>query len=249
MSNEKMEQDVVDLTHKILDKLGLEIPDDELDDYDFLRSDTFYIQIFKTIVGNSPTLFDEDKFMQDTENMTQGQRIQALIDKLDSEILQIDLSHIQGENIAKGEIKDITNILQLLDLLSVSEDQHEGQMEEKDLESNGKINLKGEIDYEDALNNSESLEEERNLNIESSNRAEKMSGKKQKANGNLHDFGDAADAIKTEEDLMQVMERDGEIQFTHDNREIPEDRQTYDEKQVLEPKMGKMRKKTKKSNF
>lgn len=72
MSDENIERDIVELTHKILDELGLELPDEEITDYDFLRSDSFFIQIFKTILGNSPQLFDEERFLDETQNMTEG---------------------------------------------------------------------------------------------------------------------------------------------------------------------------------
>ena len=127
MSNQNLEEDIIELTHKILTKLNLEIPEDELDDYSFLNSDTFFIQIFKTILGNSTPLFDEERFMIETEAMTEGQRIQALIDKLDSEILGIELDHIKGERIAAGDMKHIRNLLQLLDALSVSDDDAENR--------------------------------------------------------------------------------------------------------------------------
>lgn len=122
MSEENLDIDIVELTHKILDELGLELPEEEITDYDFLRQDSFFIQIFKTILGNSPQLFDEDRFLEDTKNMTEGQRIQALIDKLDSEILGINLDHIKGEKIAEGDRKHIINLLQLLDALSMSDE-------------------------------------------------------------------------------------------------------------------------------
>lgn len=249
MSNENSEQDIIELTHKILNKLGLEIPDDEIDDYMFLRSDAFYIQIFKTIVGNSPSLFDEDRFMLETENMTEGERIQALINKLDSEILQIDLSHIKGKNIADGETKDIVNILQLLDLLSVSEEQEEEGKEPEGGISPDNMGTIGEMDYEKALNNSDSLEEEKNLNIESSNRVNnEIIQIVPSTTKNFNEFGDAAEAIKTEEDLMDIMEKDGEIKFTHDSRNPNEDQIIYEENQVLEPKMKKRRKKGKRKS-
>ncbi len=72
MSDENLDRDIVELTHKILDELGLELPEDEITDYDFLRSDSFFIQIFKTILGNSPQLFDEDRFLEETKKMTEG---------------------------------------------------------------------------------------------------------------------------------------------------------------------------------
>jgi hypothetical protein len=54
MKEDNLEREIVELTHKILDELGLELPEEEMTDYDFLRSDSFFIQIFKTILGNSP---------------------------------------------------------------------------------------------------------------------------------------------------------------------------------------------------
>ena len=122
MKEDNLEREIVELTHKILDELGLELPEEEMTDYDFLRSDSFFIQIFKTILGNSPQLFDEERFLEETKNMTEGQRIQALIDKLDSEILGINLDHIKGEKIAEGDRKHIINLLQLLDALSMSDE-------------------------------------------------------------------------------------------------------------------------------
>lgn len=127
MSDEKIKKDIIELTDKILDGLGLELPEDEITDYDFLSSDYFYIQIFKTILGNSPQLFDEERFLEQTQDMTEGQRIQALIDKLDSEILRINLDHIKGERIAKGNQEHIMNFLQLLYAVSQS-DENRGKL-------------------------------------------------------------------------------------------------------------------------
>lgn len=126
MSEENIDREIVELTHKILEDLGLELPEDELQDYEFLQSDTFFIDVFKNILGNSPQLFDEERFMAETSNLTPGQRIQSLIDKLDSEILGIDLDHIKGEKIEQGDKKHILNLLQLLDALSMG-DQNKGE--------------------------------------------------------------------------------------------------------------------------
>jgi hypothetical protein len=127
MSEENIDREIVELTHKILEDLGLELPEEEFQDYEFLQSDTFFIDIFKNILGNSPQLFDEERFMEDTKKLSSGQRIQSLIDKLDSEILGIDLDHIKGEKIAQGDKKHILNLLQLLDALSMS-DQNKGKL-------------------------------------------------------------------------------------------------------------------------
>ena len=43
-----------------------------------------------------------------------GQKIQDLINVLSSTVLKMDLSHIKGEIIAKGDKKHILNFLQLL---------------------------------------------------------------------------------------------------------------------------------------
>jgi len=127
MSEEYIDREIVELTHKILEDLGLELPEEEFQDYQFLQSDTFFIDIFKNILGNSPQLFDEERFMEDTMKLSSGQRIQSLIDKLDSEILGIDLDHIKGEKIAQGDKKHILNLLQLLDALTMS-DQNKGKL-------------------------------------------------------------------------------------------------------------------------
>lgn len=111
MSEENIDREIVELTHKILEDLGLELPEEEFQDYEFLQSDTFFIDVFKNILGNSPQLFDEERFMDETSKLTPGQRIQSLIDKLDSEILGIDLDHIKGELIANGDKKHILNLL------------------------------------------------------------------------------------------------------------------------------------------
>ena len=121
MSEEDIDREIVDLTHKILEDLGLELPEEEYQDYEFLQSDTFFIDLFKNILSNSLQHFDEERFMDETSKLNPGQRIQCLIDKLESDILGIDLDHIKGELIAQGDKKHILNLLQLLDALSMTD--------------------------------------------------------------------------------------------------------------------------------
>ena len=64
-------------------------------------------------------------------------------------------------------------------------------------------------EYEDDLNNDESLNVERNLNVNSVNTIGA-------ANNQYEGFGDGTDAIKTEEGLYKIMERDGGIKLKMD---------------------------------
>jgi hypothetical protein len=128
MPVEEFDDEIISLTQSLLEMLNLTVPGQEISDYSFLKTDTFYIEIFKAILDPETSKFDEDEFNRETEGLSGGERIQLLIKKLDTEILNIDLDHIKGEKIAKGDKKHITNMLQLLNALSqnLKQKQHHG---------------------------------------------------------------------------------------------------------------------------
>lgn len=152
---EAMDQEIVKLTENLLDSLNLQLPTDPKEDISFLKSDLFYIEIFKVIMEQSHQPFNEAEFDRETRSMTAGERIQTLIHILSRDIVQVDLEHIKGEKIANGDKKHIANMLQLLDALSqnLKQELHGG---EEDGEEEQKI--------ESDLNRHESFSQEKELN-------------------------------------------------------------------------------------
>lgn len=69
-------------------------------------------------------------------------------------------------------------------------------------------------EYEHDLNIDDSVKEEMNLNVKSNDKLQLKQ--------NFGGFGDGTDVINTEEGIYDIMERDGGLKFTHDNRK-PED--------------------------
>ena len=237
MSEEVLEQDIIGLTHKILSKLNLEIPEEELEGYEFLTSDSFFIQIFTTFLGDSTTYFDEEEFLRETEGMNEGQRIQALIDKLDSDILHIYLVHIKGEKIAEGNMNHIKNLLQLLNALICSEEDEEQNMGASDTDNKGGVET--ELDYEKALNGNESLDEEIALNIDHSSDRVRMNENM----GQYDGFVDATEALNSDENLEEIMARDGGLDLPSEGRtgrkKVEEDDGLGSDEGKLAPKMTK----------
>ena len=82
----------------------------ELDDLSVLLEEKIYIELYRIMF---PYL---EEFLTKIENrnLKKAEKIQALIDLLSKEVLNLDLSHIKGEKIAKGDKKHILNFLQLL---------------------------------------------------------------------------------------------------------------------------------------
>jgi hypothetical protein len=152
---EEIDDELVKLTENLLDALNLQLPSQAGEDYSFLRNDVFYIEIFKVIMDHSPHPFSEADFDRETKGLGAGERIQALINLLSRDVVQVGLEHIKGEKIARGDKKHISNMLQLLDALwqnfnhSPLSAEEEGEEEQK---------------IESDLNRHESFSQERELN-------------------------------------------------------------------------------------
>ena len=101
------EEDIMGICNQIFEKLGLNY---ELEDMQILLEENIYIELYRIML---PYL--ENKLVKiSSKNAKPGQKIQELINLLSSSVLNMDLSHIKGENIAKGDKKSILNFLQLI---------------------------------------------------------------------------------------------------------------------------------------
>ena len=154
---EKLEADeqLVKLTESLFDNLRLELPDNVKTDFNFLKSDEFYIEVFKAILSHGTHPFREAEFERETRGMSPADRIQTLINKLASEVLHIDLSHIKGEKITKGNKKHIGDMLQLLDALSqnIRHEQGPSNGEEEEISADkDELNETGSVIQEQELN-------------------------------------------------------------------------------------------------
>jgi hypothetical protein len=152
---EEIDDELIKLTENLLDSLNLQLPAHTGEDYSFLRNDVFYVEIFKVVMDHSPHPFNEADFDRETKGMSPGERIQALINLLSRDIVQVDLEHIKGEKIAKGDKKHISNMLQLLEALWQN-----FNLNPLDGEEDGEEEQKIESD----LNRHESFSQERELN-------------------------------------------------------------------------------------
>jgi Domain of unknown function (DUF5745) len=155
MAVASMDEELVKLTENLLDSLNLQLPAGSMEDYSFLKSDMFYVEIFKVIMEQSRHPFNEAEFDRETRGLTSGERIQTLINVLARDILNVDLEHIKGEKIAIGDTKHVSNMLQLLDALWQNYRQNPVSGED-DGEEEQKI--------ESDLNRHDSFSQERELN-------------------------------------------------------------------------------------
>ena len=115
---EEFDYEIVKLSENLIDNLGLAKPASTKNYQDLLSSDDFYIDVYRALMAKAGTVqFDRSKFDKETRGCSPGERIQSLINKLANEVLQVDLSHIKGDKIAKGNKKNISDMLQLLDAL------------------------------------------------------------------------------------------------------------------------------------
>ena len=101
------EEDIMVICDQIFEKLGFNY---ELEDLAILLEESIYIELYRIMFPYLETILVEIA----SKKTKTGQKIQDLIDLLSSTILNMDLSHIKGENIAKGDKKHILNFLQLL---------------------------------------------------------------------------------------------------------------------------------------
>lgn len=154
----ELDEELYKLTENLFENLQLELPDKAKKDMNFLKSDQFYIQVFKAILEHSSYPFKEKEFEHETKDMSAADRIQTLINKLATDILRMDLSHIKGEKIVKGNKKHIGDMLQLLDALSQNFLQDMGN------EEGGDDGLDGD-QFDDAdINRRDSYGQEHELN-------------------------------------------------------------------------------------
>lgn len=101
------EEDIMLICDQIFEKLGVNY---ELEDIGILLEENIYIELYRHMFPYLESVLVEIA----SKKSKTGQKIQELIDLLSSTILNMDLSHIKGENIAKGDKKHILNFLQLL---------------------------------------------------------------------------------------------------------------------------------------
>lgn len=101
------EEDIVVLCDKIFQNLQISF---ELEDLAILLEEKIYIELYRIMF---PYL-EEYLLKIESQNIKVGDKIQALIDLLSSQVLNMDLSHIKGANIVSGDKKHILNFLQLL---------------------------------------------------------------------------------------------------------------------------------------
>lgn len=121
-------EEIIHMTQDIIVKLSLDIPLGE--DLSFLQQSQFYFEIFKII-------FNSDDFLDDVGEDGSANRIQKLLDFLASDVLFVNLEHINGEEISNGNIAHIKNFLQLIwALINVEEGGEEVYREPANIEMN-----------------------------------------------------------------------------------------------------------------
>ena len=176
MASDELDGELAQLADSLIDSLGIKVPSKSRDDYSFLTSDSFYVEVFKAILAHSPHPLDQAQFDRETKSCSSAERIQALINKLGSEVLKMDISHIKGDKIAKGNIKNISDMLQLLEALWQNYNHYPSDGEEENLA----------VKMESDLNDNESLHQEDELN-DPSKRQPKTKPEKYQNKGDLYD--------------------------------------------------------------
>ena len=154
MSSKELDGELIQQANALVDTLGIKVSQKNKDDYSFLKSDTFYIEVFKVIQAQSAHPLDQVKFDRETRGQTPGERIQSLINKLGQEVLMMDISHIKGEKIAQGDIKHLSDMLQLLEALWYNQNQNPSDGEEEMFDHR----------MDSDLNENESFNQEKELN-------------------------------------------------------------------------------------
>ena len=138
------------------EELNVRVAPELLRDYSFLTTDTFYIDVFAELLKMSEIPFSKKDFLKSKEHWGPGERIQELIIMLSKEILQSDLSHIQGAQIAQGNKKHITNLLQILEALYLHLTQGGARYDDEDQTRSNQIDRD--------INHNQSFEEEEQIN-------------------------------------------------------------------------------------
>ena len=101
------EEDIMGICDQIFEKLGVEF---DLQDLGILLQENIYIELYRIMF---PYL-EKDLVEIADKKSKPAQKIQELINLLSTQVLNMDLSHIKGDFIAKGDKKHILNFLQLL---------------------------------------------------------------------------------------------------------------------------------------
>jgi hypothetical protein len=101
------EEEILAICEQIFANLQIEF---EMSDLSVLLEEKIYIELYRLIFP----FLEESLTKIENRNLKTAEKIQALIDLLSKEVLGLDISHIKGEKIAKGDKKHILNFLQLL---------------------------------------------------------------------------------------------------------------------------------------
>ena len=103
---------ILELGNECLQNLGVVEP---IEDVQVFTCDAFYIQFFENAFPD----FNFSSLAEAETEEDMAENIQALIELLQDEILNYDLSHIRGDEIVSGNPEHIINLLQLAKEISL----------------------------------------------------------------------------------------------------------------------------------
>lgn len=103
---------ILELGNECLQNLGVAEP---IEDVQVFTCDAFYIQFFENAFPD----FNFSSLAEAETEEDMAENIQALIELLQDEILNYDLSHIRGDEIVQGNPEHIINLLQLAKEISL----------------------------------------------------------------------------------------------------------------------------------
>ncbi|XP_072319406.1 centrosomal protein of 95 kDa-like [Eucyclogobius newberryi] len=107
MGTQEAERDWVDVANDLLSKCHLNLRLRKLTDCDA----NVFITIYESILGEKVPDYIADPRCQEDDI----HNVQSVIDSLSLDYLQISLSHITGENVVRGNIESIKNLLEIFD--------------------------------------------------------------------------------------------------------------------------------------
>ncbi|XP_037657234.1 centrosomal protein of 95 kDa-like [Choloepus didactylus] len=136
------EAEWITIANNLLSKCHIHLRIHELEDCDA----NVFIALYQSILGEKvPDIIAIPKNQEDDAH-----NVQAVIDSLALDYLQVSLSHITGENIVKGDKESIRNLLEIFDGLleylieHTSETSHEkSDIEQGFKESHQEVHLEG----------------------------------------------------------------------------------------------------------
>lgn len=146
--------EILQLVDNIFQNLDVVV---EAEDIAFVQSEEFYLQILEIIFSDHVQEFEE--FKEYFENKSPGENIQLLIDFLSQSVMGVELSHINGEEIANGNRQHILNLLQLIHELSLMKN---GELTETGNEEEEVGKEPGEVHEGEEENAEASSQNERN---------------------------------------------------------------------------------------